>query len=154
MVKRTRFVLLEVQLHDLMFAVRVSLQQAMVKAKAKFLPSATKLRRLCFHRHLFVHRGVCLVLGGLLRGGLLQEASALGRGVWSQGGLYPSMHWGRPPPRRDGYCCGRYASYWNAFLFFEVCRQSDVEQNSWISIQNLTKMIRSSFRFVIIIYWK
>ena len=22
-----------------------------------------------------------------------------------------------PPPSRDGYCCGRYASYWNAFLF-------------------------------------
>ena len=21
------------------------------------------------------------------------------------------------PPSRDGYCCGRYASYWNAFLF-------------------------------------
>ena len=23
-----------------------------------------------------------------------------------------------PLPRRDGYCCGRYASYWNAFFFF------------------------------------
>ena len=21
-----------------------------------------------------------------------------------------------PPPQRDGHCCGRYASYWNAFL--------------------------------------
>ena len=21
------------------------------------------------------------------------------------------------PPQADGYCCGRYASYWNAFLF-------------------------------------
>ena len=30
-------------------------------------------------------------------------------GVWSQGGA-----WWRPP---DGYCCGRYASYWDAFLF-------------------------------------
>ena len=20
-------------------------------------------------------------------------------------------------PQEDGYCCGRYASYWNAFLF-------------------------------------
>ena len=29
---------------------------------------------------------------------------------------YPSMYWGRTPPP-DGYCCGRYASYWNAFLF-------------------------------------
>ena len=23
-----------------------------------------------------------------------------------------------PPPKADGYCRGRYASYWNAFLFF------------------------------------
>ena len=23
-----------------------------------------------------------------------------------------------PLPQADGYCCGRYASYWNAFLFF------------------------------------
>ena len=22
-----------------------------------------------------------------------------------------------PPPPADGYCCGRYVSYWNAFLF-------------------------------------
>ena len=22
-----------------------------------------------------------------------------------------------PPPTAEGYCCGRYASYWNAFLF-------------------------------------
>ena len=24
------------------------------------------------------------------------------------------------PPPADGYCCGRYASYWNAFLFFKI----------------------------------
>ena len=35
-----------------------------------------------------------------------------------QEGGYPSMHWGRPPPQADGYCCGRYTSYWNAFLSF------------------------------------
>ena len=29
---------------------------------------------------------------------------------------YLSMHRGRHPPPTDGYCCGRYASYWNAFL--------------------------------------
>ena len=65
-------------------------------------PSATKLRRLCL----------------------------------STGGCLPQCMLGyRPPPRRtrhpagpgtpsrsrhlspDGYCCGRYASYWNAFLF-------------------------------------
>ena len=32
-------------------------------------------------------------------------------------GVYPSMYWSRPPQSPDGYCCGRYASYWNAFLF-------------------------------------
>ena len=25
-----------------------------------------------------------------------------------------------PPPPRDGHCCGRYGSYWNAFLFITV----------------------------------
>ena len=33
-----------------------------------------------------------------------------GRGACSGGGV------GGDPPA-DGYCCGRYASYWNAFLF-------------------------------------
>ena len=37
------------------------------------------------------------------------------RGVsCSWGGACPGRVW-RPPC--DGYCCGRYASYWNAFLF-------------------------------------
>ena len=39
-------------------------------------------------------------------------------GTWSggplQGGLLPGGTGGDPPP--DGHCCGRYASYWNAFL--------------------------------------
>ena len=35
-----------------------------------------------------------------------EGGSAPGGGAW----------WGAPLPR-DGYCCGRYASYWNAFLF-------------------------------------
>ena len=80
------------------------------------LPSATKLRRLCFYRCVSVHRGVCLVWGvcsqgGLLGGGcLLWEGSAPGR-VVSQYALRQTPH------GRDGYCCGRYASYWNAFLF-------------------------------------
>ena len=61
--------------------------------------------------------GVCL----LLRGCLVRGVSALGGGVCSGGCL---LCWvGIPacteadPPQRDGYCCGRYASYWNAFLF-------------------------------------
>ena len=31
--------------------------------------------------------------------------------------LVPSAWWDTPPPLSDGHCCGRYASYWNAFLF-------------------------------------
>ena len=50
--------------------------------------------------------GVCS-WGGLLPGGLVREGvSAPWGGAW----------W-RPP---DGHCCGRYTSYWNAFLFFHV----------------------------------
>ena len=31
---------------------------------------------------------------------------------------------GTPPPRpRYGHCCGRYASYWNAFLFDQIFRK-------------------------------
>ena len=46
----------------------------------------------------------CLVLGGgcLLRGGCLVEI----------------------PP--DSYCCGRYASYWNAFLYGKVLSDQNV----------------------------
>ena len=60
--------------------------------------------------------GVCLLLGVPSRGG----------GAWS-GGLVPGRGPGpysrgklrgiRPSPPPDGYCCGRYASYWNALLF-------------------------------------
>ena len=72
--------------------------------------------------------GIPACLAGL-RGGIpaclasLQAHTKGGSwGVWNGGGLQahtggnPSMHWGRHPPA-DGYCCGRYASYWNAFLF-------------------------------------
>ena len=44
----------------------------------------------------------------------------------SQGGSLGGSGWGVPAPRgclgggayfRDSYCCGQYASYWNAFLY-------------------------------------
>ena len=50
--------------------------------------------------------GGCLVLGGSAPGGLLPG------GCLVPGGLLPP---GGDPPR-DGFCCGRCASYWNAFL--------------------------------------
>ena len=57
-------------------------------------------------RGYLVPEGVPAPVGSHPRGGqLLGE----GEGVPGPGGA-----WWRPP--RDGYCCGRYASYWNAFL--------------------------------------
>ena len=81
-----------------------------------------------------VHGGVpglggCLVWGVPGPGGCLVR----GLGAWSQGGMpgprgclvpggggIPACTEADPPfPERDGYCCGRYASYWNAFLLLE-----------------------------------
>ena len=57
-------------------------------------------------------------------GRLLQVSAARGsapRGACSPGGGEVSHHALRQTPtRRDGYCCGRYASYWNAFLLYIV----------------------------------
>ena len=77
-----------------------------------------------------VHGGV----PGPGRGCLLLGVSALGRrrvcsgeggGVCSRGCLLRGVPGGDPP---DGYCCGRYASYWNAFLFFFLLPPCKVEQ--------------------------
>ena len=60
------------------------------------LPSATKLRRLCFYRRLSVHveGGVCL------------------SACWDT-----TPPWEQTPPPRSRHCWGWYASYRNAFLF-------------------------------------
>ena len=85
------------------------------------------------YRCVSVHRGGCLLQGGTGPGG-----PGPGGGAWSWGVcLLPgrcACSWGvclllggacsrgclveTPPP--DGYCCGRYASYWNAFLFLII----------------------------------
>ena len=52
-----------------------------------------------------------------------------GGGGWEVRGLQTHT-WGvsqhalrqMPPSPADGYCCGRYASYWNAFLFIYITR--------------------------------
>ena len=78
------------------------------------LPSATKLRRLCFYTCLsFCPQGwVCL-------------SACLD--------TTPPPPEQTPPPRsRDGYCYGQYASYWNAFLFsllFTTRKQSLRQRN-------------------------
>ena len=54
--------------------------------------------------------GGCLLWGCLLLGVGLLPGRVCSWGVW------------RPPS--DGYCCGRYASYWNAFLFHITVRNT------------------------------
>ena len=82
-----------------------------------FLPSATKLRRLCFYTCLSVHGGgsaQCML------------------GYQPPEQTLPGSR--QPPPPADGYCCGRYASYWNAFLFifvFVLCKPT-------LNLQNLS----------------
>ena len=109
------------------------LRMAIITARKRSLGQGNIFTSVCQE---FCSRGGCLLLGGcLVRGGLV-----LGGAVWFRGevpaprgclvggvlvrgaqtphsrgklrGIRPS-----PPPPPDGYCCGRYASYWNAFLF-------------------------------------
>ena len=67
------------------------------------------------------------------------------------------------PPRRDGYCCGRYASYWNAFLFlflisllFLLTNQMkiyiSVSPNEW-SLTILRKILATIFYNILLISW-
>ena len=69
--------------------------------------------------------GGCLVLGKVSApgGGVLAwSGGAWSRGVSAPGGLVQT------PP--DGYCCGRYASYWNAFLLCDLkSRVSKIKSN-------------------------
>ena len=60
--------------------------------------------------------GVCSQ-GGCSRGvSAPRRECLLPGGSAPRRGLRPGRGW-RPPPR-DGYCCGQYASYRNAFFFF------------------------------------
>ena len=71
----------------------------------------------------YVFTGVCLSTGGVTVGCLVRGVPGPGGCLvggsasagWG-GGWYPTCT-EADPPGRDGYCCGRYASYWNAFLF-------------------------------------
>ena len=63
--------------------------------------------------------GVCLP-GGVWSGGVPALGGACFGGACSRRGcLLFGGAWWRPPP--DGYCCGQYASYWNAFLYLTPC---------------------------------
>ena len=61
-------------------------------------------------------------------GCLLLRVSAPG-GV-CLGGVGGGVPGGAPSPSPDGYCCRRYASYWNAFLFVFFLKGSERPENS------------------------
>ena len=62
-----------------------------------------------------LQQGGCLLWGFLLRGGVPAPGGGLLRG-----GEPAPVGCGDPLRKADGYSCGRYESYWNAFLF-SVC---------------------------------
>ena len=95
------------------------------------------LQRLCFYTCLsfcsrwgsLPGRGGSPCQGVFLLGGLQAH-------TWEVSGPTPGGSPGRhpgegvsqdalrqTPPPADGYCCGRYASYWNAFLFGKIFRK-------------------------------
>ena len=47
---------------------------------------------------------------------------ALGQSPPPPGRHIPSCTRADTSSRVDGYCCGRYTSYWNAFLLLQCCR--------------------------------
>ena len=53
-------------------------------------------------------RGVCVAKGTCVAGGHAWQGGMHGKGCAWQGGMRG---------RRHGHCSGRYASYWNAFLY-------------------------------------
>ena len=102
--------------------------------------------------HLFVilfTEGGYLVPGDLLTGGACSRWGVCSGGVpapgvppsWGclfLGGACSRGVPGGDPP--DGYCCGRYASYWNAFSFFLHAHFSHTDCVQNCSFKNLLKL--------------
>ena len=66
--------------------------------------------------------GGCPGPGGCLPMGCVQAQAQVEEGVQAQAQIQGescvlACTEADPPPPADSYCCGRYASYWNAFLF-------------------------------------
>ena len=112
--------------------------------KNKFLPPATKLRHVSVI--LFKEGGLCPSIHHRSHGqeGLCLRGS-LSRGVSVQGGLCPggslsrgvSVWWVSvhgETPDRDPPCTvthGRYAFYWNAFLYSFFFRWGNFQNHNW-----------------------
>ena len=87
---------------------------------AFLLLSTMKLRRLCFYRCVGWYPSMpCRWYPSMPC-----SRSPKGGGACSWGGevccLLREGGCGDPPKEADGYCCGRYASYWNAFFLLTI----------------------------------
>ena len=89
----------------------------------KLLPSATKLRQ---------GNVITPACHSVHRGGIYLSAWDAPPGKHPPGRhpQDPGRHTPRAdtPPPADGYCSGRYASYWNAFLFSEENSHRKLQQ--------------------------
>ena len=65
---------------------------------------------------MFLHLSVCPRGGGSASVHAGIPTLPLPLGADPHGSRHPP---GADTPPADGYCCGRYASYWNAFLFID-----------------------------------
>ena len=67
-------------------------------------------------------RGVCVVGAACVVGGHVWQGGMCGRGACVAGGMCGrgACMPGGVRGRTDGHCSGRYASYWNAFLWINV----------------------------------
>ena len=94
----------------------VAFWSLMQEVERPFLPSATKLRRLCFYTCL----SFCSQGGGVCLSACWDATPLSRHPPWEQTpptrSRHPSGSRHRPPRPADGFCCGRYASHWNAFL--------------------------------------
>ena len=84
-------------------------------------------------------QGGCLVQGGPGPGGVPGPKGGylVPVGVWSRGSapggcLVRGVCLVETP--QDGYCCGRYASYWNAFLLTNIFYGGCVDFSPWLEI--------------------
>ena len=117
------------------YPLSIFLLLACMLVKCQFLLSATKLRRLCFYTCLSVilftggstpvHDGIHLPLGRPPSRQIHLRQTLPKTDPPSLSGQTPPRQT-RPirqtplqaDPAADGYCCKRYASYWNGFSFF------------------------------------
>ena len=114
-----------------------------VKPLKILLPSATKFAKVMFLQ-------VCVFpqVGGWYPSmpcNRSPRGAVPAPGVPAPGGRGGGSGGGGDPPPADGYCCGRYASYWNAFLLMNkinlISKVNDLgTRNTWSSIDSFSKL--------------